>query len=101
MVAKRVTRAITGFFGTVLLGTCLFAVPCAVGAGWQAWRDPENVYRKQAPPERPVLARTTEGFCGGAFIGGMAGAIVGAGVAAKRLLSADQSPRESKPRHDL
>ena len=89
MTRRSVLHAIRGFVGTTVLGICLFGIPLALYGAWDAWTEPVDLYGKSRGEERTVLGRATETFCVGAFIGGISGMVVGAGVAAKRLWSSD------------
>jgi len=85
MTAKNLKHAVYGFVGSVVLGACLFGVPCGLYGAIQA-SGPRGFIEKNGS-EVPMVEHAAESFLGGAVLGGAAGTIAGLGVAIKRLVS--------------
>jgi hypothetical protein len=94
MKSRVLNDVIRAFLGSIIIGVCLFGVPIALGSAYDAWVNPVVMYGKSRVEERTILGNAAEGFCCGAVLGGLAGAIFGATVAVERLLKGTKATRE-------
>ena len=81
-MGARIVHSLCGLCRAVVLGMCLFGIPLAFYGAWDAWVSPVQTGKSHGT--KSIVGRTTECFGVGVFIGGIAGAIAGIGVAAGR-----------------
>lgn len=83
MPARNLRRSFSGFLAAIVIGALLAGSVCALIAAWDAWMRP-LARMKGGYETKSVITQASQGFVGGAILGGVGGFIAGVIIAARR-----------------